>query len=142
MIPYVIEQSKHGERAYDVYSKLLEDRIVVIRSEITDEVASSVIAQLLLLNKQAKERHIELLINSPGGSVTAGLGILDVMNFITADIMTICVGNACSMAAHILAAGTKGLGHSAVVRRVRASSSRPSFRSVCPLSNKASAVWT
>ena len=108
LVPYVIESTKQGERSYDIYSRLLKDRIIFIGTEIDNIVANSVIAQLLLLNNLDKNRDIEIYINSPGGSVTAGLAILDTMNFIKAEVRTICVGQACSMAADLLAAGTKG----------------------------------
>ena len=108
LTPYVIETTKDGERSYDIYSRLLKDRIIFIGTEITDSLANSVIAQLLLLNNQNPDLDIEMYINSPGGSITAGLAILDTMSFIKADIRTICVGQACSMGAELLAAGTKG----------------------------------
>lgn len=108
LIPYVVEVTKDGERSYDVYSRLLKDRIIFIGTEITDSLANSVIAQLLLLNNQNSEMDVEMYINSPGGSITAGLAILDTMSFVKADIRTICVGQACSMGSELLAAGTKG----------------------------------
>jgi ATP-dependent Clp protease protease subunit len=108
LIPCVIEKTKSGERSYDIYSRLLEDRIIFIGSEITDDLANSVVAQLLLLNQQDKEKDIALYINSPGGSITAGLAIIDTMKFVSADVCTICIGQAASMGADILACGAKG----------------------------------
>ncbi|MCI1859527.1 MAG: ATP-dependent Clp protease proteolytic subunit [Sporolactobacillus sp.] len=107
-IPYVIEQSNRGERSYDIYSRLLKDRIIFIGSEINDEVADSVVAQLLFLSAEDSEKDISIYINSPGGSVTAGFAMLDTMNFVKPDIQTICVGMAASMASIILTSGTKG----------------------------------
>jgi len=107
-IPYVIEQTGRGERVYDIYSRLLKDNIIFIGSEITDPMANTVIAQLLFLEANNPEKDIYLYINSPGGSVTAGLAIYDTMQFIKNDISTICIGQAASMAAILLAAGTKG----------------------------------
>ncbi|MBS5865819.1 MAG: ATP-dependent Clp protease proteolytic subunit [Coriobacteriaceae bacterium] len=108
MIPYVVEQTPRGERSYDIYSRLLNDRIVFLGEEITRESANLVIAQLLHLESQDPDKDISLYIDSPGGEVYAGLGILDTMNFIKPDISTICVGMAASMASVLLAAGTKG----------------------------------
>lgn len=108
LIPYVIEQSPRGERSYDIYSRLLNDRIVFLGEAIDDHVANSVVAQLLHLESADPEKDISLYINSPGGSVTAGLGILDTMNFIKCDVSTICIGECASMAAVLLASGTKG----------------------------------
>jgi ATP-dependent Clp protease protease subunit len=108
MIPYVIEKSKDGERAYDIYSRLLEDRIIFLGSSITDDISNSIVAQLLLLNQQDSEKDIELYINSPGGVITSGLAIIDTIKFISADVRTICVGSAASMAAILLACGAKG----------------------------------
>lgn len=107
-IPYVIEKSSHGERTFDIYSRLLVDRIVLLSGEITDAVASSVIAQLLFLAAEDPEKDISLYINSPGGSVTAGMAIFDTMNYIKPAVSTICVGFAASMGAFLLAAGEKG----------------------------------
>ena len=106
--PVVIEQSSLGERSYDIYSRLLKDRIILLSGEINDDVASSVVAQLLFLAAQDSDKDISLYINSPGGSVTAGMAIYDTMNFIKPDVSTICVGMAASMGAFLLAAGTKG----------------------------------
>ena len=108
LIPYVIEQTSRGERSYDIYSRLLKDRIIFIGSEIDENVASSVVAQLLFLDADDSEKDINLYINSPGGSVTAGMAIYDTMNYIKADVSTICVGMAASMGALLLSAGTKG----------------------------------
>ena len=108
LIPYVIEQSPRGERSYDIYSRLLNDRIIFLGEQIDDNVANSVVAQLLHLESADPEKDISLYINSPGGSVTAGLAILDTMNFIKPDVSTICVGMAASMGAAILASGAKG----------------------------------
>ena len=108
LIPTVIEKSSLGERAYDIYSRLLQDRIIFLGSEIDDGVANVVIAQLLFLANQSSTKDIKLYINSPGGSVTAGMAIYDTMQYIQPDVNTICVGLAASMAAVLLAAGTKG----------------------------------
>ncbi|GAB4221622.1 MAG: ATP-dependent Clp endopeptidase proteolytic subunit ClpP [Spirochaetales bacterium] len=108
LVPIVIEQSGAGERAYDIYSRLLKDRIVFIDGEIFDLTADLVVAQLLFLESQDPERDISLYINSPGGSVTAGLAIYDTIQYIKPNVQTICLGQASSMAALILACGTKG----------------------------------
>ncbi|WP_024984472.1 ATP-dependent Clp endopeptidase proteolytic subunit ClpP [Brevibacillus borstelensis] len=108
LIPMVIEQTNRGERAYDIYSRLLKDRIIFLGSEIDDEVANVVVAQLLFLQAEDPEKDISLYINSPGGSVTAGLAIYDTMQFIKPDVSTICVGMAASMGAVLLTAGAKG----------------------------------
>lgn len=108
LIPTVIEKSSSGERAYDIYSRLLQDRIIFLGSEIDDGVANVVIAQLLFLANQNSTKDIKLYINSPGGSVTAGMAIFDTMQYIAPDVNTICVGLAASMAAVLLAAGAKG----------------------------------
>ncbi|MBO5513463.1 MAG: ATP-dependent Clp endopeptidase proteolytic subunit ClpP [Mogibacterium sp.] len=107
-VPYVVEQTGQGERSYDIYSRLLIDRIVFIDEEITDHTASVVVAELLFLEAQDPDKDINVYINSPGGSVTAGMAIFDTMRFIKPDISTICVGMAASMGAVLLAAGTKG----------------------------------
>jgi ATP-dependent Clp protease protease subunit len=107
-IPYVIEKTGRGERAYDIYSRLLEDRIVFIGDVVTDMLANAVIAQLLFLQKENKTQDINLYINSPGGSVTAGLAIYDTMQFVQPDVATYCIGQASSMGAVLLCAGTKG----------------------------------
>jgi ATP-dependent Clp protease protease subunit len=106
LIPFVVEQDGRSERAYDIYSRLLKDNIIFIGSEITDDVANSVIAQLLYLEAENAEKDVSLYINSPGGSITAGIAIYDTMQFIKSDVATICVGQAASMAAVLLAAGT------------------------------------
>lgn len=108
LIPTVIEKSTYGERAYDIYSRLLKDRIVFLGDQIDDGAANTIIAQLLFLESQDKDKDIKLYINSPGGSVTAGLAIYDTMQYIKPDVSTICVGIAASMAATLLAAGAKG----------------------------------
>ena len=108
LIPYVVEQSPRGERSYDIYSRLLNERIVFLGEAIDDQVANSVVAQLLHLESADPEKDISLYINSPGGSVTAGLAILDTMNFIKCDVSTICLGECASMAAVLLSAGAKG----------------------------------
>jgi ATP-dependent Clp protease protease subunit len=111
IIPYIIEKTGRGERAFDIYSRLLEDRIVFIGSEIHDGVANSVIAQLLFLQKENKSQDINVFLNSPGGSVTAGLAIYDTMQFVQCPVATYCIGQAASMGAVLLAAGTKGKRH-------------------------------
>ena len=107
-IPYVVEQTKLGERSYDIYSRLLKDRIIIIGSEINDQIASSVVAQLLFLEAEDAEKDIFLYINSPGGSTTAGFAILDTMNLIKPDVQTLCMGLAASFGALLLLAGAKG----------------------------------
>lgn len=108
LVPMVVEQNGKGERSYDIYSRLLEDRIVFLTGEINDQVADLVIAQLLYLEGTGKDKDICLYINSPGGSVTAGLAIMDTMNYIKCDVSTICVGLAASMGAILLTSGAKG----------------------------------
>jgi ATP-dependent Clp protease protease subunit len=108
LIPMVIEQTARGERAYDIYSRLLKENIIFLGTPIDDTVANLVIAQMLFLAAEDPQKDINLYINSPGGSITAGLAILDTMRFVEPDIVTICVGQAASMAAVLLAAGTKG----------------------------------
>lgn len=107
-VPYVIEQTGRGERSYDIYSRLLKDRIVFLGTEVVDDVANSIVAQLLFLESEDPEKDISLYINSPGGSVTAGLAIYDTMQYIKSPVSTICVGLAASMAAVLLAGGAKG----------------------------------
>lgn len=107
-IPYVIEQTSKGERSYDIYSRLLKDRIIFISGEIDDYTANLVVAQLLFLEAENPDKDINVYINSPGGSITAGMAIFDTMEYIKPDISTICVGMAASMGAFLLAAGTKG----------------------------------
>lgn len=108
LVPMVVEQTNRGERAYDLYSRLLKDRIIFIGSPINDEVSNVVIAQLLFLAADDPDKDVHLYINSPGGSVTAGMAIYDTIQYIKADVSTICVGMAASMGAFLLAAGTKG----------------------------------
>jgi ATP-dependent Clp protease protease subunit len=107
-IPYVVEQTGRGERAYDIYSRLLVDRIVFLGTPVDDQVANAIIAQLLFLQMTDPKKDIHLYINSPGGSVTAGLAIYDTMQFLTCDVNTYCIGQAASMGAVLLAGGTKG----------------------------------
>lgn len=108
LVPTVIEQTAHGERAYDIYSRLLKDRIIMLSGEINDYTANIVVAQLLFLAAEDPDKDINLYINSPGGSVTAGFAIFDTMNYIKCDVSTICMGMAASMGAFLLAAGAKG----------------------------------
>lgn len=108
LVPMVIEQTAHGERAYDIYSRLLKDRIIFMGSPVDDHVASLIIAQLLFLEAEDPDKDIFMYINSPGGVISSGFGILDTMNYIQPDIATICMGQAASMAAIILSSGTKG----------------------------------
>ena len=108
LVPYVIEQTSRGERSYDIYSRLLKDRIIFLGEEIDDHVASVVVAQLLFLEAEDQEKDICIYINSPGGSVTAGMAIYDTMQYIKPDVSTICVGLAASMGAFLLSSGTKG----------------------------------
>ena len=111
MVPYVVEQTGKGERSYDIYSRLLLDHIVFISGEVTDEMANAVVAQLLFLQSQDPKKDINVYINSPGGSVTAGLAIYDTMQFVTCPVATYCIGQAASMGAVLLAAGEKGMRH-------------------------------
>ncbi|MBN2910284.1 ATP-dependent Clp endopeptidase proteolytic subunit ClpP [Polycladomyces sp. WAk] len=108
LIPIVVEQTNRGERSYDIYSRLLKDRIIFLGSPINDAVANLVVAQLLFLDAEDPDKDIHLYINSPGGSITAGMAIYDTMQYVKADIQTICIGMAASMGAFLLAAGTKG----------------------------------
>ncbi len=108
LVPMVIEQTGHSERSYDIYSRLLNDRVVFLSDEVNDTTASLVVAQLLYLEAQDPDKDIALYINSPGGSVSAGMAIFDTMNYIKCDVSTICVGMAASMGAFLLAAGAKG----------------------------------
>ena len=108
VIPYVIEQTSRGERSYDIYSRLLKDRIVMLSGEIDDAVASSIVAQLLFLEAEDPDKDIYLYINSPGGVVTSGFSIYDTMNYIKPDVSTICIGQAASMGAFLLSCGAKG----------------------------------
>lgn len=108
LIPYVVEQTSQGERSYDIYSRLLKDRIIFLTGEVTDDLANSVCAQLLMLDAQDDTKDIKLYINSPGGSVTAGMAIYDTMHLVKADVSTVCLGLAASMGAFLLAGGAKG----------------------------------
>ena len=108
LVPYVVEQTSRGERSYDIFSRLLNDRIVMLCEEVNDATASLVVAQLLYLEAQDPDKDIQFYINSPGGSVSAGLAIYDTMQYIKADVSTICIGMAASMGAFLLSSGTKG----------------------------------
>jgi ATP-dependent Clp protease protease subunit len=108
LIPMVVDQTSHGERSYDIYSRLLEDRIIFLTGEITDDTANNVVAQLIYLEGKNPDKDIFLYINSPGGSVSAGLAIFDTINYIKCDVCTICIGLAASMGAFLLTSGTKG----------------------------------
>ena len=108
LVPYVVEQTNRGERSYDIFSRLLNDRIIFLSEEVNDTTASLVVAQLLYLEAQDPDKEIQFYINSPGGSVTAGMAIYDTMQYIKADVSTICIGMAASMGAFLLAAGAKG----------------------------------
>ena len=107
-IPYVVEQTGRGERSYDIYSRLLKDRIIMLSGEVNDQVASTIVAQLLFLEAQDPDKDIYFYINSPGGVITSGLSMYDTMNYIKPDIVTICMGQAASMGAFLLSSGTKG----------------------------------
>ena len=111
MIPMVVEQSARGERSYDIFSRLLKDRIIFLVGEVEEYSANTIVAQLLFLESENPDKDISLYINSPGGSVTAGLAILDPIKFIKPDVSTLCLGQACSMGALLLSAGTKGKRH-------------------------------
>ena len=108
LVPYIVEQTSRGERSYDIYSRLLEDRIIFLSGEIDDAVANTVVAQLIYLEAKDPQKDISLYINSPGGSVSAGLAIYDTMNYIKCDVSTICIGLAASMGAFLLSSGAKG----------------------------------
>ena len=108
LVPYVVEQTSRGERSYDIYSRLLQDRIVMLGGEVSDDSANSIVAQLLFLQAQDAKKEISMYINSPGGSVTAGLAIYDTMQFISCPVATYCIGQAASMGAVLLTAGAKG----------------------------------
>ncbi|MBQ8391522.1 MAG: ATP-dependent Clp endopeptidase proteolytic subunit ClpP [Clostridia bacterium] len=108
LVPYVIEQTGQGERSYDIFSRLLKDRIIFFGDEVNDQTASIIVAQMLFLESEDPDKDIMLYINSPGGSITAGMAIYDTMNYIKCDVSTICVGMAASMGAFLLSAGTKG----------------------------------
>ena len=111
LVPYVVEQTSRGERSYDIYSRLLQDRIVMLGGEVTDDSANSIVAQLLFLQSQDPKKDINVYINSPGGSVTAGLAIYDTMQFVKCPVATYCIGQAASMGAVLLTAGAKGKRH-------------------------------
>ncbi len=108
LVPYVVEQTSRGERSYDIFSRLLNDRIIMLSDQVNDATASLVVAQLLYLESQDTEKDISLYINSPGGSITAGMAIYDTMNYIKCDVSTICIGMAASMGAFLLSSGAKG----------------------------------
>lgn len=108
LVPYIVEQTSRGERSYDIYSRLLEDRIIFLSGEIDDAVANTVVAQLIYLEAKDPSKDISLYINSPGGSVSAGLAIYDTMNYVKCDVSTICIGMAASMGAFLLSSGQKG----------------------------------
>ena len=108
MVPYVVEQTSRGERSYDIFSRLLNDRIIILSEEVNDTTASLIVAQMLYLEAQDPDKDIQFYINSPGGSVTAGMAIYDTMQYIKCDVSTICVGLAASMGAFLLSSGTKG----------------------------------
>lgn len=118
LIPYVIEQTARGERSYDIYSRLLKDRIVILGSPVTDEVANALVAQFLFLEVDNPEKDIHLYINSPGGSVSAGMAIYDMMQYVKCDVATYCMGMAASMGSLLLAAGTKGKRYSLANSRI------------------------
>jgi ATP-dependent Clp protease, protease subunit len=108
LVPYVVEQTGRGERSYDIYSRLLKDRIIILSDEVNDATASVIVAQLLFLESEDPDKDIQLYINSPGGSITAGMAIYDTMQYIKPDVSTICIGMAASMGAFLLLSGTKG----------------------------------
>ncbi|WP_307564042.1 ATP-dependent Clp endopeptidase proteolytic subunit ClpP [Paenibacillus sp. V4I7] len=108
LIPYVVENTSRGERAYDIYSRMLQDRIIFITGEVSDTLANTVIAQLLYLEADDREKEIKLYINSPGGSITAGMGIYDAMQYVKPDVSTLCIGMAASMGGFLLSSGAKG----------------------------------
>lgn len=108
LVPYVVEQTSRGERSYDIFSRLLNDRIIMLSEEVNDTTASLIVAQLLYLEAQDPDKHIQFYINSPGGSVTSGLAIYDTMQYIKPDVSTICIGMAASMGAFLLSSGAKG----------------------------------
>jgi ATP-dependent Clp protease protease subunit len=118
LIPYVIEQTSKGERSYDIYSRLLKDRIIILGTQVSDEVANTIIAQMLFLEMDNPEKDIHLYINSPGGSVSAGLAIYDVMQFVKCEVATYCMGMAASMGSLLLTAGAKGKRYSLPHTRV------------------------
>ena len=117
-LPYVIEKTSRGERSYDIYSRLLEDRIVFIQGTVHEMMANAVVAQLLFLQKEAKNQDIQMFINTPGGDVNAGLAIYDTMKYVSCEISTVCIGQAASMGAVLLSAGTKGKRHALPSARI------------------------
>ena len=127
-MPFVIEQTARGERSFDIYSRLLKDRIVFIGTPIDDDVANVVVAQLLFLEKEDPDKDVDIYINSPGGVVTSGLAIYDAMQVIKPDVATICLGQACSMAAVLLAAGAKGKRHALANARIMIHQGSAGFR--------------
>ena len=130
-IPYVIEKTSGGERSYDIYSRLLQERIIFLSNEVNDDIASLVVSQLLFLESQDSTKDIHLYINSPGGSVSAGFAIYDTMNYVKCDVSTICMGLAASMGAFLLAGGAKGkrfaLPNAEVIRRSERPGDRNSY---------------
>lgn len=128
MIPFVVEQTARGERSYDIYSRLLKDRIVFIGTPIDDDIANVVVAQLLFLEKEDPDKDIDIYINSPGGVVSSGLAIYDAMQVIRPDVATICLGQACSMAAVLLAAGAPGKRHALANARIMIHQGSAGFR--------------
>lgn len=118
LLPYVIETTSKGERSYDIYSRLLKDRIVILGSAVTDEVANAIVAQFLFLEMENPDKDIHFYINSPGGSVSAGMGIYDIMQFIKCDVATYCIGMAASMGSLLLTAGAKGKRYSLPSSRI------------------------
>ena len=134
LIPYVVEQTGRGERSYDIFSRLLNDRIIMLPDQVDNASASVIIAQLLYLEGQDPDKDISFYINSPGGSVSAGLAIYDTMQYIKCDVSTICIGMAASMGAFLLAAGTKGLDSGCPNKKFNKSTSKPSCTSfACPV---------
>lgn len=117
-IPYVVEKTGRGERSYDIYSRLLKDRIIMLSGEVNDQVASSIVAQLLFLEAEDPDKDIYLYINSPGGVITSGMSIYDTMNYIKPDVCTICIGQAASMGAFLLSSGAKGKRYSLPYSRI------------------------
>lgn len=118
LVPMVVEQTSKGERSYDIYSRLLKERVIFLNGQVEDHMANLICAQLLFLEAENPEKDINLYINSPGGSVTAGMSIFDTMNYIKCDVSTICMGQACSMGAFLLSAGTKGKRYSLPSSRI------------------------
>ncbi len=145
-VPYVVEQSSHGERSYDIFSRLLNDRIIVLSEDVNDTSASLVVAQLLYLEGQDPDKDISLYINSPGGSISAGMAIHDTMQYIKCDVSTICMGMAASMGAFLLASGTKGkrfaLPNAEIMIHQPLSAGRAAaFRARRPISRSMPSTW-